>query len=232
MRQQHQQAATIPVSLSSVPQEHSQAATVSDDSEAKMSWMYEFMYMHMMELESRLNEVARTTSDRFSQVDARLQVLEQRPVQTVPLPVSSAEIVVSGFPTRGRLTYEEIVTRIFNFIGATRFLGDVISIRKLNSVKENASSTSNNGTAAIISFSLIKSVQVRNAFMRLKILKGNIPVVTIFPDLPDHADNKVFLNEFLAREVHKLLRLVRVCAKARRYERVENEKSSSVKASF
>ena len=43
--------------------------------------------------------------------------------------------------------------------------------------------------------------------MRLKILKGNIPVVTNFLDMPDLADNKVFLNEFLAKEVHKLLRL-------------------------
>ena len=59
--------------------------------------------------------------------------------------------------------------------------------------------------------------------MRLKILKGNIPVVTIFPDLPDLAENKVFLNEFLAKEVHKLLRLVRARAKARNYEGVRNE---------
>ena len=56
--------------------------------------------------------------------------------------------------------------------------------------------------------------------MRLKILKGNIPVVTIFPNLPDLAENKVFLNEFLAKEVHKLLVLVRARAKARNYERV------------
>ena len=65
-----------------------------------------------------------------------------------------------------------------------------------------------------------KSVQVRNEVMRLKIVKGNIPVVTIFPDLPDLAENKVFLNEFLPKEVLELLRLVRSRAKARNYERV------------
>ena len=45
------------------------------------------------------------------------------------------------------------------------------------------------------------SVQVRNKVMGLKIVKGNIPVVTIFPDLPDLTENKVFLSEFLAKEV-------------------------------
>ena len=74
-----------------------------------------------------------------------------------------------------------------------------------------------------MSYSLIlrfKSVQVPNEVMRLKIVKGNIPVVTIFPDLPDLTEDKVFLNEFLAKEVLKLLRLVRARAKARNYERV------------
>ena len=100
------------------------------------------------------------------------------------------------------MSYEDIVTRIFNFIGATRFLVDVICVRKLNGAKENESySTPNGDTAVLTSFSLIlrfKSVQVRNEVMRLKILKGNIPVVSIFPNLPDLAENKVFLNEFLA----------------------------------
>ena len=62
-------------------------------------------------------------------------------------------------------------------------------------------------------------MQVHNEVMRLKNLKGNIPVVTIFLDLPDLAENKVFLNEFLAKEVHKLLRLVSAPAKTRNYER-------------
>ena len=36
------------------------------------------MFTHMWGLETRLNEVAKNTSERFSQVDARLQALEQR----------------------------------------------------------------------------------------------------------------------------------------------------------
>ena len=99
----------------------------------------------------------------------------------------------------------------------------MISIRKLNSVKESESSTSNEGTAVLTSFSLIlrfKSVQVRNEVMRFKIVQGNTPVITIFSDLPDLAENKVFLNEFLTKEVHKLLRLVRARTKARNYDRV------------
>ena len=74
-----------------------------------------------------------------------------------------------------------------------------------------------------MSYSLIlrfKSVQVRNEVMRLKIVKGNIPLVTIFPDLSDLTEDKVFLSEFLAKEVLKLLRLVRDRAKAHNYERV------------
>ena len=102
------------------------------------------------------------------------------------------------------MSYEGIVTRIFNFIESTRFLADVISIRKLNSTKENESFSTPNGNSAILtSFSLIlrfKSVQVRNEVMRLKILKGNIPVVSIFPNLPDLAESKVFLNEFLEKK--------------------------------
>ena len=94
----------------------------------------------------------------------------------------------------------------------------------LNSAKENeSSSTLNGGTAVLTSISLalrFKSVQVRNEVMRFKILKGNIPVDIIFPNLPDLAENKVFLDEFLAKEVHKLLILVRARAKARNYERV------------
>ena len=210
--QQHQQAASIPQSVSSVPQQHPQAATVSDemslfnnlDRDAKMSRMYEFMFTHMRGLETRLNEVAKNTSERFSQVDARLQALEQRAgEQIVRANESTAEIVVSGLPTRGQLSYEDIVTRIFNFIGATRFLVDVISIRKLNSTKKNESPSTANGDSVVhTSFSLIlrfKSVQVRNEVMRLKILKGNIPVVSIFPNLPDLAESKVFLNEFLEK---------------------------------
>ena len=112
------------------------------------------------------------------------------------------------------MSYGEIVTSIFNFIGASRFLGDVISIRKLNTVKEyGRSSTPGGGTATFMTFSLIlrfKSVQVRNEAMKLKILKGNIPVVTIFPNLQDLAENEVFLNEFLGKELHRLLILVRV----------------------
>ena len=229
--QKQQQAATIPVSMPSEPQQHPQTTTVSDgmsrfnnlDSEAKMPRMYEFIFTHMRGLESRLNEVARTTSERFSQVDARLQALEQRAVEQTFRPhESTAEIIVSGLPTRGQLSYGEIVTSIFNFIGANRFLGDLISIKKLNTVKENGSlSTPDGGTATLMSFSLIlrfKSVQVRNEVMRLKILKGNIPVVTVSPNLPDLAENKVFLNKFLTKEVHKLLRLVRARAKARNYE--------------
>ena len=131
--------------------------------------------------------------------------LEQRAVEQIFRPhESTVEIVVSGLPTRGQLSYENIVTRICNFIGATRFLVDVISIRKLNSAKENeSSSTPNDDSAVLSSFSLVlrfKSVQVRNEVMRLKILKGNIPVVSIFPNLPDLAENKVFLNEFLAKK--------------------------------
>ena len=87
---------------------------------------------------------------------------------------------------------------IFNFIGANRFLGHVISIRKLNTVKKNgSSSTPDRGTATLMSFSLIlrfRTVQVRNEVMRLTTLKRNIPVVTIFPNLPDLAENKVFIK--------------------------------------
>ena len=93
------------------------------DSDAKMARMYEFIFTNMRGLESRLNEVARTMSECFSQVDARLQALEQRAVEQTFRPhESTAEIVVSGLPTRGQLTYGEIVNRIFNFVGSNRFL--------------------------------------------------------------------------------------------------------------
>ena len=169
-----------------------------------MSCMYEFMFTHMRGVETRINEVAKNTSERFSQVDTRLQALEQRAgEQTVRPHESTAEIVVPGLPTRGQLSYKNIVIRIVIFIGATRFLVDVISIRKLNSTKENESSSTPNGDSAVYtSFSLIlrfKSVQIRNEVMRLKILKGNVPVVSIFPNLPDLAESKVFLNEFLEK---------------------------------
>ena len=223
MPQQHQQTAATPMSVSSVPVQqlqHQQTTTVSDemslfnslDSDAKMARMYEFMFTNMRGLESRLNEVARTTWERFSPIDARIQTLEQRAVEQTFRPhESTAEIVVSGLPTRGQLAYEGIVNRIFNFVGAFRFLGYIISIRKLKTIKENGSSSTTTGdNAVLMTYSLIlrfKSVQVRNEVMRLKIVKGNIPVATIFPDLPDLAENKVFLNEFLPKEVLELLRL-------------------------
>ena len=162
------------MSLSSVPQQHPHITTVSDemslfnnlDRDAKMSRMYEFMCTHMNGLESRLNEDARSTSGRFSQVDARLQALEQQKVeQTSRPPECTVEIIVSALPTQGQLSHEEIVNRIFNFVGATRFLGDIISIRKLKTGKENGSSSNPNGDTAVrMSYSLIlrfKSVQVR-----------------------------------------------------------------------
>ena len=226
--------------MSSIPvqqfqNQHPQATTVSDemslfnslDSDAKMARMYKFMFTNMRGLESRLNEVARSTSERFSQVDAWLQALQPQAVE------KTAEKLL-GLITLPRkllfrdcqfeVSYEEIVTSIFNFIGATRYLDDVMSIRNLNSAKDNGSvSTLNGNTAVPMSLSLIlrfKSVQVRNEVMRLKILKGDIPVITIFPNLPDLDGNKIFSNEFLTKEVLKLLRLVRAWAKARNYERV------------
>ena len=70
------------------------------DSDAKMSRMYEFMFTHMRGLETRPDEVAKSTSERFSQVDARLQALEQRAGEQIVRPhESTAEIVVSGLPT-------------------------------------------------------------------------------------------------------------------------------------
>ena len=69
-----------------------------------MSWMYEFMFTHMRGLESRLNEVARNTSERFSQVDARLQALEQRAVEQTVRPHESTAEIVSVWPTRGQLS--------------------------------------------------------------------------------------------------------------------------------
>ena len=170
----YQLIAPIPVSVSSMPQQHLHAATVSDeislfnnlDRDAKMSRMYEFMFTHMKGLESRLNEVARSTSKRFSQVDARLQALEQQKVEQTSRPESTTEIIISGLPTQSQLSHEEIVNRIFNFVGATRFLGDIISIRKLKTGEENGSSSNPNGDTAVrMSYSLIlwfKSVQVRN----------------------------------------------------------------------
>ena len=92
--QQHQQAASIPQNVSSVPQQHLQAVTVSDemsifnnlDRYARMSRTYEFMFTHMRGLEARLNEVAKNTSERFSQVDTRLQALEQRAGEQIVRP--------------------------------------------------------------------------------------------------------------------------------------------------
>ena len=141
--QQHLQATSTPVNVSSVPQQHPQAATVSDE----------------MILFNNLDSDA-----KMSRMCARLQALEQRAVeQTIRPHESTAEIVVSGLLSRGQLSYEEIVSRILNFIGAATFIGDVISIRKLNSAKENeSSSTPNIGAVVLMSFSLIlqfKSVQ-------------------------------------------------------------------------
>ena len=74
---------------------------------------------------------------------------------------STAEIVVSGLSTRGQLSYGEIVTSIFNFIGANRFSGDVISIRKLNTVNENRSTcTPDGGTATLMSVNSYTAVQI------------------------------------------------------------------------
>ena len=55
------------------------------------------------------------------------------------------------------MSYEDIVSiRISSFVGATRFLVDVISIRKLNSTKENESSSTPNADSSVhTSFSLI-----------------------------------------------------------------------------
>ena len=212
---QHQQAALIPQSVFSVPQQHPQAATVSDemslfnnlDSDAKVSRVYEFMLTHMRGLETRLNEIARNTSERFSQVDARLQALEQRAVeQTVRPHESTAQIVVSGLPTRGQLSYEDIVTRIFNSIEATRFLVDVnrssIVLKRMRALVLLMAAPRFLRRSRSYCGSILCKFATR---LRLKILKGNISVVTMFPNLPAFAENKVFLNEFLAKEVHKLL---------------------------
>ena len=89
--QEHLQAAAASrASTSFVSHQHQQAASIRD---AKMSRMYQFMFTHMRGLESRLNEVARTTSERFSQADTRLQALVQRAVATFRPHESTAEIV-------------------------------------------------------------------------------------------------------------------------------------------
>ena len=144
------------------------------------------------------------------------------------LPQQHLQAVAAGIA----VSHEEIINSIFNFVGATRFLGNIISIRKLKTDKETGSSSNPNGDTAIrMSYSIIlrfKSVPVRNEVMKLKIVKGNIPVVTIFRDLSDLTENKIFLSEFLAKEVLKLLILVRARAKAHNYETVWVETSRSL----
>ena len=112
MPQQHLQAAADSVaSMPIVPHQHQQSLFNNLDSDAKMSRMNEFMFTHMRGLETRLNEITRNTSERFSQDDGRLQALEQRVVEQTFRPhESTAEIVVSGLPTRGQLSYEDIVS--------------------------------------------------------------------------------------------------------------------------
>ena len=62
-----------------------------------MSRMYEFMFTYMWGLETRVIEAAKNTSERFSQVHARLQALEQWAGEQIVRPhESTAEIVVSA----------------------------------------------------------------------------------------------------------------------------------------
>ena len=106
-------------------------------------------------------------------------------------------------------------------IDALKYFDDIIFARKRTFKLQNKAKAHTSDSPKI--FSLIvrfKCEKVRNEVMRLKKVYGDIPVSEIFPDIPNVANNRILINEWLQPHIFKLLQLTRSKAKNLGYERV------------
>lgn len=108
-------------------------------------------------------------------------------------------------------------------IGAKNFIGDIAGFNRRVFKARNSDQSNEENDTVPQTFSLMdrfKSTPVRNEVMRLKILKGDLPEASIFPDLQDLLERKLYLNEWLHPRQYQLRRNVRTRAKQSNYERV------------
>ncbi|CAB0037183.1 unnamed protein product, partial [Trichogramma brassicae] len=122
--------------------------------------------------------------------------------------IQTTEFTVSGIPSSlPESENDRVVGTVLTCIGAQRFLSDITRVRRLK--PKDASSEFR--TLLVV----CKSSVVRDEIVRLKILKGDIPVADILPTYRSVAQRKLYLNEWLPQATFTLLQEVKAKALAK-----------------
>ncbi|KAL7297016.1 hypothetical protein TKK_0009446 [Trichogramma kaykai] len=123
----------------------------------------------------------------------------------------TTEFTVSGIPSSlPESENDQVVGTVLTCIGAQRFLSDIIRVRQLK--PKDASSEFR--TLLVV----CKSSVVRDEIVRLKILKGDIPIADILPTYRSVAQRKLYLIEWLPQVTFTLLQEVRTKARTCGFE--------------
>ncbi|CAB0042608.1 unnamed protein product [Trichogramma brassicae] len=162
------------------------------------------------EHETRLNDLENNLSRAYVEIEKSRTHIDQMSYCSRQ---QTTEFTVSGIPSSlPESENDQVVGTVLTCIGAQRFLSDITRVRRLK--PKDASSEFR--TLLVV----CKSSVVRDEIIRLKILKGDIPVANILPAYRDAAQRKLYLNEWLLQDTFKLLQEVRAKARTCGFERV------------
>ncbi|CAB0036344.1 unnamed protein product [Trichogramma brassicae] len=162
------------------------------------------------EHETRLNDLENNLSRAYVEIEKLRTHIDQMSYCSRQ---QTTELTVSGIPSSlPESENDQVVGTVLTCIGAQRFLSDITRVRRLK--PKDASSEFR--TLLVV----CKSSVVRDEIIRLKILKGDIPVANILPAYRDAAQRKLYLNEWLLQDTFKLLQEVRAKARTCGFERV------------
>ncbi|CAB0042380.1 unnamed protein product [Trichogramma brassicae] len=200
-------------------------AALSQD--AKLDKLYEaisFVAAQNRDLQSSMNNLSTMIGEHETRLNDLENNLSRAYVEIVKLRTridqmsfcsrqQTTEFTVSGIPSSlPESENDQVVGTVLSCIGAQRFLSDITCVRRLK--PKDASSEFR--TLLVV----CKSSVVRDEIVRLKILKGDIPVADILPAYRSAAQRKLYLNEWLFQDTFKLLQEVSTKARTCGFERV------------
>ncbi|KAL7298608.1 hypothetical protein TKK_0008378 [Trichogramma kaykai] len=146
------------------------------------------------EHETRLNDLESSLSRAYVEMEKLRTHVDQMSLCSRQ---QTTEFTVSDIPSSlPESENDQVVGTVLTCIGAQRFPSDIIRVRRLNS--KDASSEFR--TLLVV----CKSSAVGDEIVRLKILKGDIPVADILPKYRSAAQRKLYLNEWLPQATFTL----------------------------
>ncbi|KAL7292352.1 hypothetical protein TKK_0013955 [Trichogramma kaykai] len=147
------------------------------------------------EHETRLNDLENNLSRAYVEIEKLHTRIDQTSSYSRQ---QTTEFTVSGIPSSlPESKNDQVVGTVLTCIGAERFLRDITRVKRLK--PRDASSEFQ--TLLVV----CKSSVARDEIVRLKILKGDIPIADILPAYRSADQRKLYLNEWLPQDTFKLL---------------------------